>query len=610
MAEIGKYYVQIVPSAQGIGGNIEKAIAPNAKAAGTSAGHTIAQNIGSSMQKLGGTMMKAGAIATAVSVPIIAGIKKALNAYSIQNAAETKLVEIYKTRMGASKKAAQGTMKVAAALQKEGIIGDEVLLSGAQQLATFAKYPGTVNKILPAMGNLIAQQKGTNATTQDATQIANLMGKAMQGQVGALKRVGISFSEAQAEILKTGTEEEKAAVLAEVVTENVGEMNKALAETPSGKIQQMKNSFGDLTEQLGAALAPVLQQVAEWVSARLIPALEKAIGFMQSNPIISKIVLGITALLAVGGPLLVILGTIVSSVGALLPLVAGISAPVLAVAAAVAAVGVALMTAYTQSASFRSAINSLVSVFVSAFKPVLDSVIKGVGTLIKEFIQTVTVVGTQLAPVIKALMPVFKAVAKLLAGALKRGFDLVIGSVRVVLAVVRSVATIFRATFGAVVTIVSGAVQKVKSIFSTVKNALTHPFETAKNAIKGIVDKIKGFFGFSVSAPHVPLPHFGISPPGWKIGDLVKGKIPSLSVSWYAQGGIMKNGPTLFGGGENGDEAIVPLDPFWKKLDKIASTSGDITINVYGAEGQSPKAVAEEVKRMLIRETNQRRLAW
>ena len=88
-----------------------------------------------------------------------------------------------------------------------------------------------------------------------------------------------------------------------------------------------------------------------------------------------------------------------------------------------------------------------------------------------------------------------------------------------------------------------------------------------------------------------------------------KGSLPKFSVSWFAKGALLTK-PTLFGGGEKGTEAVLPLDPFWKKLDKIASSSGDITINVYGAEGQSPKAVAEEVKRMLIRETNQRRLAW
>ena len=110
MADIGKYYVQIIPSADGIGGKVEQAIAPHAKAAGVASGKTIAANIGSTMQSIGGGMMKAGAIATAVSVPIIAGIKSALGAYEVQTAAETKLTEIYKTRMGATKQAAQATI--------------------------------------------------------------------------------------------------------------------------------------------------------------------------------------------------------------------------------------------------------------------------------------------------------------------------------------------------------------------------------------------------------------------------------------------------------------------------------------------------------------------
>ena len=79
---------------------------------------------------------------------ILAG-KKLLDLNQTQSQAETKLTEIYKTRMGATDKAAQSTIKLAGALQKEGVVGDEVALSGAQQLATYAKMPSTVNKLLP-----------------------------------------------------------------------------------------------------------------------------------------------------------------------------------------------------------------------------------------------------------------------------------------------------------------------------------------------------------------------------------------------------------------------------------------------------------------------------
>ena len=60
------------------------------------------------------------------------------------------------------------------------------------------------------------------------------------------------------------------------------------------------------------------------------------------------------------------------------------------------------------------------------------------------------------------------------------------------------------------------------------------------------------------------------------------------------------------------NKPIVPLDPFWKRLDKMSENmnGNDITINVYATERQSAAGIAEEVKTILIRETKNRRLAW
>lgn len=70
--ELGKAYVQILPSAKGISGSIQKAIAPEALAAGKSAGRNITTAIADSLSKAGSTMTKyittpAMAAATAVS---------------------------------------------------------------------------------------------------------------------------------------------------------------------------------------------------------------------------------------------------------------------------------------------------------------------------------------------------------------------------------------------------------------------------------------------------------------------------------------------------------------------------------------------------------------
>ena len=126
-----------------------------------------------------------------------------------------------------------------------------------------------------------------------------------------------------------------------------------------------------------------------------------------------------------------------------------------------------------------------------------------------------------------------------------------------------------------------GVFDKVKGAISTkfdeIKTKISNIFTNIKNTITGIVDKIKGVFNFSWSLPRISLPHFSISPPGWSIGDLLKGSIPSLGISWYADGGIMTS-PTAFGingnslmvGGEAGAEAIVPLDRLWDNMEAFA----------------------------------------
>ena len=287
-----------------------------------------ATKLGNAFKTAGQKMRTAGTYSSIGAGAMIIAGKKLLELSATQNAAETKLVEVYKSRMGANKAAAKSTMELASALQKQGVIGDDVTLSGAQQLATYASMPETVNKLLPAMDDLLVQQKGVNATSEDAAAMANLFGKAMMGQTGALKKAGISFTEEQEKVLKYGTEEEKAAMLAEVVNQNVGHMNKTFAQTPEGQMAQLRNTLGDIGERLGKALLPALASAAKWVSDHVVPAIEKLVGYIEDHPVIAKIAVGITALLAVGGPLLIFIGALISAIGTIMAAFTALIGPV------------------------------------------------------------------------------------------------------------------------------------------------------------------------------------------------------------------------------------------------------------------------------------------
>lgn len=96
---------------------------------------------------------------------------------------------------------------------------------------------------------------------------------------------------------------------------------------------------------------------------------------------------------------------------------------------------------------------------------------------------------------------------------------------------------------------------EVGAKFDAVKEAITSPIESAKNAVSDAIAAIKGFLSQSLPHPTIKLPHFSISGEF----DPLNGKLPSLSVSWYARGGIV-DGATLIGAGEAGREAIIPLE--------------------------------------------------
>ena len=150
---------------------------------------------------------------------------------------------------------------------------------------------------------------------------------------------------------------------------------------------------------------------------------------------------------------------------------------------------------------------------------------------------------------------------------------------------------------------------KIVEAANGIKERFLAPINALRDKVKEIIDKIKSFFSFNISLPHIPLPHFSISPSGWKLGDLLKGQLPSLGIEWYAKGGIVPS-TNLIGVGEAGPEAILPLDPFWRKMDEIKAGTGDININVYATPGMDVNELAEKVQNKLIQAENRRRLAW
>lgn len=190
--------------------------------------------------------------------------------YNAVQQANTQLTTVMRQRMDATEEDIKKVNEVIGAQSKLGVIGGTIQKTGAQQIATFLKEKGTLELLIPSMNDLLAQQKGLNATQEDARSVANLMGKAMTGQTSALRRVGITFSEAQENIMKYGTEQQRAAMLAQIITDNVGHMNAQLGKTDAGQLKQAEMQFAAIKVQIGELVSKWLPKIAFAVQALTI----------------------------------------------------------------------------------------------------------------------------------------------------------------------------------------------------------------------------------------------------------------------------------------------------------------------------------------------------
>lgn len=123
---------------------------------------------------------------------------------------------------------------------------------------------------------------------------------------------------------------------------------------------------------------------------------------------------------------------------------------------------------------------------------------------------------------------------------------------------------------------IQAAKDTVSSVLDSIKSAFSSKLEAARSVVSSTIEKIKGVFNFSWKLPDLKLPHISVNGGQAPYGIGGKGSLPSFSIQWYKEGGIL-NGATIFGamggnllgGGEAGAEAVLPLSELWKQMTEI-----------------------------------------
>ena len=402
--------------------------------------------------------------------------------------------------------------------------------------------------------------------------------------------------------------------------ENLAEtMNKYDLDFLDQETLDKANEFNDELDTMKAIGSVALQTVGSKLAAAFAPALQKATEWVgklanwisKLNPRVLQIVTVFAAVLAALAPVLIILGKLSTGIGALIKMFGLLTGPVgiaIVIIGALVAAGILLYKnwdtikakATALFTQLKTTFNNIKTAITTAWNNIKTNVSNAVDAIKTKVTNTFNTVKSTITNTFNSIKTTATTVWNNIKSAISTAITNAKDKVKTTVSAVKD--TLSSAW--------SSIKDKASSAWSSIKDKITGPFESAKEKISGIVSKIKGWFPISIGNIFKGLktPHFSLQ---WSSKDL--GKLGTISyptglgVSWYKTGGIFDS-PSVIGVGEAGAEAVVPLDKLWDKLDNIQGET-NIVINVNGAN-KDPREIAEEVKRVLIKETNQRRLAW
>lgn len=355
-------------------------------------------------------------------------------------------------------------------LGQTGVISGGTLKAAQAQLGTFALTADQVKTLTPALADMIANNKGYNATAQDGVQIANLLGKVMTGSATALSKYGVTMTDAQKKVLQEGSASEKAAMAAQVLEANFGGINKALANTPQGKMTILQHEIAGLKTSVGndliaafggvgGAVIKMVQAVEPLITAlfdkiaqlaqKIGPPLEKVFGAIAdkigkidfngfagqlsglSGPIAA--VTGLLGAAGLGGALsglsgVPIIGSMFGSLGKVL---GGLGGPITLVIGALAGL-------IATSPQLRGEFGEMLTNVFASIKQALELLQPSIKTLMDAFAQLAQALIPVLAKIIPLLTPIISTLIGSMVPAIQSVLNMVTGLVDVLVPIVQN----------------------------------------------------------------------------------------------------------------------------------------------------------------------------
>jgi len=273
-----------------------------------------------SMKKFGNNMKSLGrTISTGLTLPILAFGAASVKAFDEQIKAETSL----RTALGNNAEAFANLAEQARELQKVTIFGDEATLQAQSFLAQLGLNEQAILRLTPLI------QDFATAQGIQLTDAAKLVAKSVGSSTNALSRYGITIEGAVGE-------QERLQSAVDALTVAFGGQAEAIAKEGLGPLQQLKNELGDVSEKFGEIILEFIDPLTKGLQ-KVSEALSNLTEEQKKN------IVKYGAIVAAVGPLLIVFGSLVTTLTTLIPLAISFVAAINPITIAIAAAGAAVL---------------------------------------------------------------------------------------------------------------------------------------------------------------------------------------------------------------------------------------------------------------------------
>ena len=481
-----------------------------------------------------------------------------------------------------------------------GVLADALnwaTISSEQVTAAFGENKAAMDAYNQAIGEGATQEDAFNAALQACNDEAERERIIRATLNGVYDDAAATYEKNNAKILAQREAQAKLQDTLAKVGEALSPLITAFTELANEALAYVMPYIEDFANTYGPMIVPVIQNLAETylpmlkdVLMQVADYVGQAISWVVDNwgiiAAIAGVITGIAVAIGIYNAVAAVKAAMdAAQVTTLWALVAAYAAqaaamivaiaPYLLIVAAIAAVIAIIVLCIKHWDKIKETVVKVWNIIVEKIKSAVQSVVNWFNNLLSNISAIAENIRSYISEKFNAIKDAITNAIQTAKNKVVTIFTNIKNSISEKINAAKSIVTsVFTSIKSTITSKITAAKESVLSVFTGIKDGIKEKIESAKETVRSTIDKIKGFFNFSWELPKLKMPHISIT----GSFSLVPPSVPKFSIEWYAKGGVFDK-PNLFpygngsigGLGENGAEAIVPLEKNTKWLDRLAT---------------------------------------